>query len=81
MERSTGERQCRKLTKLLGVVTVVQRGTDVCSNCHDENTAPAIVNGHVGKDLYGSGCSYPVLVLTKHINKSDPRHSIGEVCQ
>ena len=43
----------------------------MCSNCHDENTAPAIVNGHVGKVLYDTGCSYPVPVLTKHVNKSD----------
>ena len=55
----------------MDVGTVVQRGADVCSNCHDENTAPAIVNGHVGKVLYDTGCSYPVLMLTKHVNKSD----------
>ena len=64
-------RECRKPTKPLGVGTVVQKGADVHSNCHNENTAPAIVNGHVGKVLYDTGCSYPVLVLTKHVNKSD----------
>lgn len=64
-------RECRKPTKPLNVGTVVQKGADVHSNCHNENTAPAIVNGHVGKVLYDTGCSYPVLVLTKHVKKSD----------
>ena len=29
------------------------------------------MNRHVGKVLYDTGCSYPVLVLTKHVKKSD----------
>ena len=55
----------------MGVGTVVQKGADMHSNCHNENTASAIVIGHVGKVLYDFGCSYPVLVLTKQVNTSD----------